>query len=40
MSTDFLGSPVEISGRTPANAPATSDGPRSVAKNALTASRR
>src|SRR5918911_484801 len=40
MSTDFLGSPVEISGRTPANAPATSPGSSAVAKNALTASSR
>ena len=37
MSTDFFGSPVEISGRTPANAPATSPGPEPVPKNSFTA---
>ena len=40
MSTDFFGSPVEISGRTPAYAPATSPGASAVPKNALTASSR
>ena len=40
MSTDFFGSPVEISGRTPAYAPATSPVPSSVAKKALVASSR
>ena len=37
MSTDFFGSPVEISGRTPAKAPVTSPVPRSVPKNVLIA---
>ena len=40
MSTDFFGSPLEISGRTPAYAPVRSPGPRAVAKNSLTASSR
>ena len=40
MSTDFFGSPVEISGRTPANAPVSSPGPKSVPKKPLTASSR
>jgi hypothetical protein len=40
MSTDFFGSPVEISGRTPANAPVMSSRRRSVAKKPLTASSR
>jgi len=40
MSTDFLGSPVEIRGRTPANAPVSSAGPRAVPKKLLTAARR
>ena len=40
MSTDFFGSPVEISGRTPAKAPVSSPGPSEVPKKALTASSR
>ncbi len=40
MSTDFFGSPVEISGRTPANAPVRSLGASAVPKNSLTASSR
>ena len=40
MSTDFFGSPVEIRGRTPANAPVRSAGPSADPKNALTASSR
>ena len=40
MSTDFFGSPVEISGRTPAKAPVNAAGPRAVPKNPLMASSR
>jgi hypothetical protein len=40
MSTDFFGSPVEISGRTPAYAPAMSPCSSVVPKNAFTASSR
>ncbi len=40
MSTDFFGSPVAISGRTPAYAPTTSPGASDMAKNALTDSSR
>ena len=41
MSTDFFGSPVEISGRTPAKAPGQlRRGRASVPKNSLTASSR
>ena len=35
MSTDFFGSPVEISGRTPAKAPVRSPGPSAVPKNVV-----
>ena len=38
MSTDFFGSPVAISGRTPAKAPLTSLASKSVAKNSFVAS--
>ena len=37
MSTLFFGSDTEISGRTPAYAPARSPGAKSVSKNVLTA---
>ena len=40
MSTDFFGSPVEIRGRTPANAPVSSGMPSDVPKNPLMASSR
>jgi hypothetical protein len=40
MSTDFFGSPLEISGRTPANAPVILSGPRSSPRKELTASSR
>jgi hypothetical protein len=40
MSTDFFGSPLEISGRTPAYAPVTSAVVRDEPKNALHASSR
>jgi hypothetical protein len=40
MSTDFFGSPVEISGRTPAYAPLSSSALTRVLKNELTASSR
>ena len=40
MSTDFFGSPVEISGRTPAKAPVSPSGPKSEPKKLLTASSR
>ena len=40
MSTDLRGSPVAISGRTPAYAPTTSRTPSAVPKNPLTASSR
>jgi hypothetical protein len=40
MSTDFFGSPVAISGRTPAKAPTRSESPSETSKNSLTASSR
>ena len=40
MSTDFFGSPVEMSGRTPAYAPVRSEADSELPKNSLHASSR
>ena len=40
MSTDFFGSPLEISGRTPAKAPVSCEGSRDEPKNLLIAASR